>query len=148
MSLELAFASALSGAESLINQALEFDPQSKKKLLLLKGKLISIQSLAPDLGISINIHDQGILLIPFVDPACDALIQGNASALLNVLLANDKSAAMRQHNIHIQGDAAAIQLLQDVLNGMDLDWEYQFSKLLGMCQHKCSVTHYGSFSNS
>ena len=131
MSLELAFASALSGAEILINQALELDPQSKKKLLALKGKLIGIQSSAPEINLSINIHDQGILLSPLADPACDALIRGNASSLMNVLLTKDKSAAMRQYNIHIQGDAAVIQLLQDVLNGLDLDWEYQFSKLLG-----------------
>jgi ubiquinone biosynthesis protein UbiJ len=131
MSLELAFASALSGAESLINQALELDPQSKKKLLILKGKLIGIQSSRPNLGISMNIHDHGLLLTPLVDPACDVVIQGNASALLNVLLAKDKSAAMRQQNIYIQGDAGVIQLLQDVLNGLNLDWEYQFSELLG-----------------
>lgn len=131
MSLDLALSTALAGVEKLVNQALRLDPASQQKIRALDGKVICIKSQTPSLSIYLSFHQQGLMLSSIGDQVGDATIEGKASSLVNLLLAGDKQAAIRQQAIQIQGDAAAIQQLQILADSLDIDWEYQLSTFAG-----------------
>ncbi|MAY03729.1 MAG: hypothetical protein CMQ38_12225 [Gammaproteobacteria bacterium] len=131
MPLELLQGTALSIAEEVINKALSLDGQNKKKLLSLDGKVISIACDNPVIFVTVTIHQQGVLLSPFDHQDADARISGSATALINLLLAKDKNQAIRKEKIQIQGNAGVMQEVQDVLQDLDIDWEYQLGRIIG-----------------
>ncbi len=131
MSFELLLSSAFSGAEELLNKALELDPASKNKLFGLSGKVFEVKCTSPEFSIFITIHEQGFLLSPFFDGNSDAKISGKASGLLELLTSSDKEKVIRSKAIKLQGDTEAIQQFQSMLFELNIDWEYHLSKLIG-----------------
>lgn len=136
MSINLLLSSGLSSAELILNKALVLDPLSKKKLAGLRGNIFAINctksiSSIPAFSIFITVLDDGISLSPTIAEDANAEISASANVLLKLLLTKDKSSIIRNENIQIKGDASSIQELQAILFDLNIDWEYQLSKVIG-----------------
>lgn len=131
MPFNLILSAALVGAETAINNALELDPLSKKKLLPLSGKTIAITCTSPSLSLIITVTEQGFSLSPLQTIEADSAISGSAAALLQLLTSKDKSKIIRTNAVQIIGDTGCIQDLQAILNDLNIDWEYQLSNFIG-----------------
>jgi ubiquinone biosynthesis protein UbiJ len=131
MPIELLFSAALSSLEVLLNKAILLDPISKNKLNKLVGNIYAVKCTAPDISIFITVHEEGFLLSPAITDEEHSEIIGSANALLKLLFTQDKSNIIRNNDIQLNGDASSIQDLQVILFKLDIDWEYQLSKLIG-----------------
>ena len=123
--------------QRLVNQALQYDPVARQRLAVLDGKRLVLAMREPSLTLSLVIEapagaDSTQVLISLDDmDECDARVSGRASDLLAVLQASDRTAAMMAHQIDIQGDTRTFFSLQEVLSGLDVDWEMALADRLG-----------------
>lgn len=123
--------------QRLVNQALQYDPVARQRLAALDGKRLVLSMREPSLTLSLIIEapagaDSTQVLISLDDmDECDARVSGRASDLLAVLQASDRTAAMMAHQIDIQGDTRTFFSLQEVLSGLDIDWEMALADRLG-----------------
>lgn len=131
MPFKLLLSSVLSSAELILNKALMLDPASKQKLANLRGKIFSINCTKPECSIIFTVLDDGFLLSSVTVDEADAEISASADALLKLLLAKDKNNLIRNADIQLKGDVSSIQELQAILFELDIDWEYQLSKVIG-----------------
>jgi ubiquinone biosynthesis accessory factor UbiJ len=103
--------------ETLLNSYLRLDPDNFARLKELSGKVIAIEShnqiiyMMPDVN--------GIKLSFLADVKPDTTISGSLLALL------------KQEKLSISGDTEVAQLLRDILNSMDIDWEEHLSHWIG-----------------
>ncbi len=131
MPFELFLSAALSSVEIILNKALNLDPFSRNKLTPLQGKVFSIKCTKPDCKIFITVLENGFQLTSSIVDEADAEIAATADVLLKLLIAKNKDSIIRNENIQLKGDASSIQDLQAILFDLDIDWEYQLSKLIG-----------------
>lgn len=131
MPFDLLYSSALSGMQVIINKALTLAPSTSRKLARLSGQTIAVESTSPSLEFFITVLDEGVLLGHQFDQQPDARISASASALMQLLLADDKTEVIRRKGIGLHGKTESIQTLQECLASLNIDWEYQFSKILG-----------------
>jgi len=75
--------------------------------------------------------ENGFQLTNSIIDEADAEIAATADVLLKLLIAKNKDSIIRNENIQLKGDASSIQDLQAILFDLDIDWEYQLSKLIG-----------------
>lgn len=115
-------------AETVLNHALQLAPHSSAGLASLSGKRIKIEIQALNLHFTLLPSAQSILVFSSDMGAVDACVQGPPFSLLRLLAQTDANLAQ---SVKIKGDIGAVQQLQKVLQQLDIDWEEQFSKLLG-----------------
>jgi ubiquinone biosynthesis protein UbiJ len=131
MPFELFLSAALSSVEIILNKALNLDPFSRNRLASLQGKVFAIKCTKPDCKIFIMVLENGFQLTNSIIDEADAEIAATADVLLKLLIAKNKDSIIRNENIQLKGDASSIQDLQAILFDLDIDWEYQLSKLIG-----------------
>ena len=115
-------------AETVLNHALQLAPQSSVALANLSGKRIKIEIQELNLNFTLLPSAQNILIFSSDTGAVDACVQGAPFSLLRLLIQPDANLG---NTVTIQGDIGAVQQLKKVLQQLDIDWEEQFSKLLG-----------------
>jgi len=120
----------LSSMETFLNQALSMDTLARKKLEPLSGKLLRVHCDSPNLAINIMVCDDRLTLSSNEEFKADTIIRGTATALTK-LLVKRKTADLRKDGIVITGNVGLLTSLQEILQNIDLDWEYQISKLIG-----------------
>lgn len=120
----------LSIAETCLNGLLSLDAAAVARLETLSGKVLQVQCEMPALCFHLLVSDGRIMLMQGDALAADASIRGRASALLK-LLARGNTAGLREDGVVISGDTGFLNALQHVLQNLDVDWEYQFSKFIG-----------------
>ena len=106
------------------------DTPARKKLEPLSGKLLRVQCDLPSLLINITVCDDRLLLSSTKEGKPDTIIRGKATALAK-LLVKRKTADLRKDGVVITGNVGLLTALQEILQNIDLDWEYQISKLIG-----------------
>lgn len=120
----------LSAAEACLNGLLSLDAAAATRLEKLSGKVLQVQCDMPAWCFHLLISDGRIMLMQGDEPTADASVRGKASALLK-LLARGNTAGLREYGIVISGDSGFLNALQQVLQNLDVDWEYQLSKFIG-----------------
>lgn len=124
--------SALTGIlEAAVNNALKMDPGTLHRLAELDGKAFRISCTFPSLSLILIPHTQGIMLQPYHDQSADSHIRGDASALLHLMTADNKTDALFNSSIELRGDIEAAQNLQNIMADLDIDWEEKLSQWVG-----------------
>lgn len=120
-----------------VNQALAYDPVARRKLAELGGKCLVLETTEPSLTLALEIEadpggDDARVLVDFNRPAeFSARVSGRAADLIAVLQSKDRTQAMMAHRIEIQGDTRTFFKLQEILSGLDIDWEMALGDRLG-----------------
>lgn len=132
------FAKQLIILQGLINRAISLDEKSSYRLQRLAGKSLRIECTEPYFDCLIYIEAQHIVLSTISEnrdtlkePVVTTHIQGSLSSFFEIASASDKAAALINADIRLIGDSQLLIDLQQALNFIDLDWEYQLAKLVG-----------------
>jgi ubiquinone biosynthesis protein UbiJ len=122
---------ALSGAEHVINRALQFDPLALQKLRALEGKVMGMQGHSPAFTLSLLLEENRIALSGFEEAtSADACLCGSTFDLLR-LLRSQTPATLANSGITVQGDLDLAQHFLSMTQHMDIDWEEWLSVYLG-----------------
>ncbi len=121
----------LATVEQGLNRVLAMDSTALARLSPLHGKVIAVNCTAPAVQLFLVPGSQGLFLSmqPQEPVACQ--LRAPASALLQLALAQDKTRILHQPDVELEGDSAVLLELAGVLQGLELDWEYELSRWLG-----------------
>jgi len=133
---------------------LQRDPDSAQKLAVLDNKLIALELQGVNITIYFIANDGQLHLRSFADGDPDTTISATPLALAELALNQNADQALFGGHLTITGDTEAGQALQDILAGVDIDWEEQLSGLVGdVSAHQLgrglrSLFHWGKTSKA
>lgn len=121
----------LASAERGLNGVLRLDPTALRRLARLSGRIIEIQCTAPAWRLFILVDEEGLRLASSWAADADCRLRAPASSLLRLALSRNKTAVLHGADVEIDGDSGALMNLAEVLQDLELDWEYEVSRWLG-----------------
>ncbi len=121
----------LASVENGVNRILRLDSTAMARLQPLTGKVIAVECAAPPLQLFILPSDEGLLLATQWAADADCTLRAPASSLLRLVLSKDKTAVLHSPEVDLEGDSHALMALAQVLQDLELDWEYELSRWLG-----------------
>ena len=123
--------SALGGLERTLNRVLRMDPDAGRRLAPLAGKLIELHVRGLEVRFYLEPGVDKIRLLAASARAPDTAISGTPLGLLRNSLSRDPRKEMFAGDTEISGDLETGKSLKALLDGLDVDWEEQFSHLVG-----------------
>jgi ubiquinone biosynthesis protein UbiJ len=121
----------LAAAERGINRILALDGTAQARLAGLSGKVIEIDCAAPAVRLFILPHAEGLRLARQWAAPADCVLRAPASTLLRLAGSRQKTALLHRPDVQIDGDSGVLMELSAVLQGLELDWEYELSRWIG-----------------
>ena len=121
----------LAAAEQGLRQVLSLDSTALARLGKMQGKVIAIECASPPLNLFLLPGNDGLRLAAHWQASADCTLKAPASRLLQLALAQDKSAVLHADDVDLSGDSTVMLELADLLQTLELDWEYQLSRWLG-----------------
>jgi ubiquinone biosynthesis protein UbiJ len=121
----------LSAAEETVNRVLRLDSTAVARLSRLQGKVIEVNCSAPPVQVFLLPGEQGLRLAAQWQNASDCRLQASAINLIKLLLSSDKTRVLHQPDVQLDGDSSALMTLAEILQELELDWEYQLSRWIG-----------------
>ncbi|RKZ76909.1 MAG: hypothetical protein DRQ57_01980 [Gammaproteobacteria bacterium] len=116
--------------ETLINQALHCDPSSLEALGQLSGKIIRLELTDLDLNYTLFPDEQGIIIFSDYEGEVDVQITGAPFTLLRLLLQRGTQLS-NEPDITLNGEINLAQQGLLIFQGLNIDWETQFTKWFG-----------------
>ncbi|TCS43761.1 ubiquinone biosynthesis accessory factor UbiJ [Reinekea marinisedimentorum] len=118
--------------QMLVNRALKYDAPAQQKLASLGECVLVLAVNEPSLSVSLVIESDGFVMVePGAVAPYSARVSGKAKDLFAVLRAEDRTEAMIEHPINIEGDTRTFFGIQDVLAHLDVDWEMALGDKIG-----------------
>ncbi len=117
--------------ESALNSTLRLDPATLNRLSELEGKTFQITCTAPQISLLIQLRGDGIGVQPDTGSMADAQIEGDSSALMQLLIEPNKSDALFNRKLKVSGDTQAASQLQSILSNLEIDWEDKLAQWVG-----------------
>ena len=124
-------ASAISGLEAVINRYLRLDPAIGPRLATLSGRCIGIELRGLDLTLYVFPDEHGIQLRDRVDDEPDTVLRGTPLGMARLGLGGNTEKTLFSGDVLIEGDVETGQAFKAILDGLDIDWEEQLSRLTG-----------------
>jgi ubiquinone biosynthesis protein UbiJ len=131
MSLALAKSALLWPLELAINQVLQLDPASRARLAPLAGSSLAVTLQRPAFTVFVIVHADRLQLSPHNEGPITTTVTGSPQALASLLLQRHSLTSLQGTGVEMRGSTAFAQALQQLLLGLDIDWEFQLSRLLG-----------------
>ncbi|WP_313304096.1 ubiquinone biosynthesis accessory factor UbiJ [Stutzerimonas balearica] len=121
----------LAGAEQGLNRVLRLDPTALPRLARLAGRIIEIDCSAPAMQLFVLVEEDGLRLASSWAADADCRLRAPASSLVRLLVSRQKTAVLHEPQVSIDGDSGVLMSLAEVLQDLELDWEYEASRWLG-----------------
>jgi ubiquinone biosynthesis accessory factor UbiJ len=121
----------LAGAERGLNGVLRLDPTALPRLARLSGRIIEIDCTAPAWKFFILADADGLRLAADWGSEPDCRLRASATSLMRLATSRNKTAILHGPDVEIDGDSGALIGLAEVLQDLELDWEYEVSRWLG-----------------
>ncbi len=131
MPFQLLNTAVYTALELAINNTLELDSVSQKKISLLSGSVLEINCTTPSLQIFLSISGHAIHLSSHYEGEPDTCITGSSRSLLKLVFSKDKNQNFYQPDIEIKGNIELARKLQEIVYELDIDWEYLLSHFIG-----------------
>ena len=122
---------ALASAESAVNRVLKLDSTAQARLASLAGKVIAIACTMPAITVYLIPLENGIQLAKQWHAPADCTLTAPATLLLKLGPSSDKTRVLHHPDVAIDGNSALLMDLADILQNLELDWEYELSRWLG-----------------
>jgi ubiquinone biosynthesis accessory factor UbiJ len=134
MVLNLVHSALLYSMETCINQVLSLDAGARNKLENISGKSLRVQIEKPLLEFTLLIGDGTIHLHQDANSdeslKVDTAISGKASSIFKLLIKKD-THSLHADGIVITGNTSLLESMQNIFQELDVDWEYELSKIIG-----------------
>ncbi|MBD3671285.1 MAG: SCP2 sterol-binding domain-containing protein [Gammaproteobacteria bacterium] len=115
--------------EGAFNTLIDMDPEAKRRLSTMQGKVIAIRLKEIDLSLYLLPTDRGVQIYPHYDGEVDTEIVGTPVGLISLGLGN--TDAMFEGDVEIRGDVELGQAIKRLIDKLDIDWEEQLSRVTG-----------------
>lgn len=109
--------------EVALNRYLQFNPNAAAQTASLAGKILALRVREPGLTFYFAPHASGVQVLESVTEEVDATIETGVFELARISLAQDRITARANSDLRITGDAEFAQQFQQILDGVDFDWE-------------------------
>ncbi|MDD9823251.1 MAG: SCP2 sterol-binding domain-containing protein [Gammaproteobacteria bacterium] len=128
----------LDALNAAAGEILSLDPDGRRRLAGLQGKVLCIEVAAPPLTLYVLPAATGIEFRRHLDggAAPDVTLSGSAVALANLARgatqhSNDAHEPQRRPRVVVRGDAELGQAFRKIIAELDLDWEELLARALG-----------------
>ncbi len=128
MNLPVAITAVL---ETAFNRYIELDPDGRKKLAALQGKVIAIDLAGVDMNLYFMPSEDGIHIMSCFDGEADTRLRGTPLSLLHLLTGQQTEDRLFSGDVIISGDTETGQQFKQILEQLDIDWEEQLSHISG-----------------
>ena len=116
--------------ESAFDLYLKQDPDALQRCAALQDKVIAINLTGTDFTLYFLPDAEGIKVMTHYEGQPDTLLRGTPAGFARLAL-EAREDALFHGAVEISGDTETGQAFQDLLTGVDWDWEEQLSKLTG-----------------
>lgn len=124
-------AGAIAGLEAVINRYLRLDPDIGPRLAALSGRCIAIDLRGLDLTLFIFPDEHGIQLKDHIEGEADTVLRGTPLGMAHLGLGGNTEKTLFSGEVIIEGNVETGQAFKGILDGLDVDWEEQLSRLTG-----------------
>jgi len=124
-------AGVLASVERGLNRVLRLDSTALPRLARLEGKAIAIDCRQPAMRLFILPDEEGLMLAGHWEGEVDCTLSAPAGSLVQLALAEDKTAVLHGPQVQLHGDSAALLDLFGILQDLELDWEHELARWLG-----------------
>jgi len=121
----------LASAEHALNRLLRLDGTAQPRLARLGGRVIAVRCTAPELALHILPNADGLRLASHWQGEADCTLHAPAASLLRLAASRQKTAILHSPEVRLEGDSASLLALAEILEDLELDWEYELSRWLG-----------------
>jgi len=122
---------ALAALEAVLNRYIALDPEGAARLARLQGRLICIELEGFGARIYVLPGASDLQLFGAYEGEPDCLMRGSPLALARMGLAERKEDGLFAGEVQVEGDTGLAQEFGAFLSGLSVDWEEQFSRLVG-----------------
>lgn len=122
---------ALASAESAINRVLQLDSTAQARLAPLAGRVIAIVCSMPAFTLYLIPLDSGLQLSKEWHAPADCTLTAPANLLLKLVTTADKSTVLHHPDVDLEGNSGLLMELADILQNLELDWEYEVARWFG-----------------
>lgn len=117
--------------EKGLNSVLRLDPTALARLAALSGRVLAVECTAPAMSVFVLADDEGLHLHSQWSGTADCTLRAPATRLWQLLSQAEKTAILHADDVQLDGNTAVLLDLSDVLQNLELDWEYSLSQWLG-----------------
>ncbi len=121
----------LVGVEAGLDRVLRLDATAHPRLARLSGKVIQVEGRSPAVRLFLLPSGDGIRLAAHWEAPADCVLRAPVASLRQLATARDKVAVLHGPEVELDGDSAALLDLAEILQNLELDWEYELSRSLG-----------------
>ena len=116
--------------EKGLNKLIRMDNKATQQIAALDGAVIAIQSTGPDHTFFIIPTEDGIFITNQCDTSVDAKVTAPAPLLLQLLLAKNKQAMLKETDLMIVGQSSILYQFFNVFDTLNPDWEHELNQWL------------------
>ena len=124
-------ASAISALETVINRYLRLDPAIGSRLSSLTGRCIAMELRGIDVTLYVFPGEHGIQLRDHIEGEPDTVLRGTPLGMMRLGVGGNTEKTLFSGDVLIEGDVETGQAFKAILDGLDIDWEEQLSRLTG-----------------
>ena len=117
--------------EKLIAQALKMDPERATVVRQLNGKVVAIELRGPGLKCFLQFDGDSVHVLTAYDSPVNATIAGTPLSLLRLGLHGHDRDSLFSGDVEISGDMDIGKSVRALVDGLDIDWEEQLSRIIG-----------------
>ena len=115
--------------ERIINDALKYDPSTRKKLIHLENKQLELHCSEPKITLFVFISNQHIFVSDTPKQTSDVTLDGKVTELILLLLNGEQS--ITGSGVTVSGQIGVLQEFKDTFSQLEIDWEDAISSKLG-----------------
>ncbi len=117
--------------QTAVNAYVRLDPESARRIQALNGKVVTIELLATGVVFHLFFADGTIQIKPGQPVLADTIIKGTPLRLLHLAVSREQRQQFFSDDVSIQGNLELGQLVIDLFDHMEIDWEELVSRLVG-----------------
>lgn len=116
--------------QAAVRRALEFDPDTRKRIEELDGRVVELVFTGLDQTLCVAIDQGAVMFSRTAEREPDLRLKGTPIAFARYVMAPDR-VEITESGIKIEGDIGLAQRFVGVLRQLDIDWEEWASRYVG-----------------
>jgi ubiquinone biosynthesis protein UbiJ len=117
--------------QKAVNAYVSLDPESLRRIQALDGKVVTIELLATGVVFHLFFTDGAIQIQPGKPVLADTIIKGTPLRLLHLAISREQRQQFFSDDVSIQGNLELGQLVIDLFDHLEIDWEELLSRFIG-----------------
>ena len=122
---------AIKGLQTAVNQFIQLDPFTSKRVAELNGKTVAFVFKDIDITLYATMTKQGMVFTDEIEGEADTTLTGTPLALIKMGMASFRGGKLFSEGVEIKGDIELGQEIKGLVDSIDIDWEEHLSHIVG-----------------